>query len=218
MSDLCVGIPDSQLPTLYAKSTHLNFKKGEMLFADDDQAEHIYNIQEGAVTIFRIGPSGQRQVLGFLMTGDILGISPGETYGVSAAASADTKLCRWDRSKFEDFLVLYPVMAKQFRLIASKALARSIDLAYALGQLTAEQRLAAFFIHLGERQQQLGGSPYHVFLLMSRSDIGDHLGLTIETVSRGITKLKKKDIIELPHPDYIHVLKMNALKELADGG
>ena len=218
MSDLCVGIPDSQLPALYAKSTHLSYKKGDVLFDDDDQAEHIYNIQEGAVTIFRIGPSGQRQVLGFLMTGDILGIAPGETYGISAAAAVESKLCRWDRSKFEDFLVLYPVMAKQFRLIASKALARSLDLAYALGQLTAEQRLAAFIVHLGERQQQMGGSPYHVSLLMSRLDIGDHLGLTIETVSRGITKLKKKSIIELPNPDYIHVLDLNALKDLAAGG
>ncbi len=217
MSDLCVGLPDSKLPILYDSSEHVERNKGEILFEDVDPATHIFNIQEGSITLYRMGPSGQRQILGFLFSGDLFGISPGESYGVSAEACADTKLCRWERNKFDDFLVLFPAMGRQFRLIASKSLAQSLDLAFALGRLNAEQRLAAFFIHLNERQAEMGAGPNQVSLPMSRSDIADYLGLTIETVSRGITKLKKKGLINLIISDYIEFLDKEALKELAEG-
>ena len=142
-------------------------------------------------------------------------IRPGQ--GCTANHCADTKLCRWKRDKFDDFLVLFPAMGRQFRLIASKSLAQSLDLAFALGRLNAEQRLAAFFIHLNQRQGEMGAGPRQVSLPMSRSDIADYLGLTIETVSRGITKLKKKGIIKLVMSDYIEIQDKESLQDLAEG-
>ncbi len=217
MSDLCVGLPDASLPLLFERSTHIHLEKNETLFLGDQPAEHIFNIREGTVTLFRMGQGGQRQILGFLFTGDLIGITPDDQYKVSAQACTKASLCRWDRAKFDDLLVLYPAMARQYRLIASKLLAQSLDLAFALGQLTAEQRLAGFLLHISQRQSRIGGIPGFTALPMSRADIADYLGLTIETVSRGLTRLRKKNLISMVSRDLIELSDMKALARLSQG-
>ncbi len=217
LSDLCIGLSDTNLPTLFKASTHIDLDRGQTLFLDDEPAKHIYNIQKGTITVYRMGPAGQRQVLGFLLTGDLIGLTPGETYEVSAEACADAQLCRWERKKFEDFLALFPAMDRQFRLISSKVLASSIDLAFALGQLTAEQRVAGFLLHLAERQERNGAESKFVHLPMSRGDIADYLGLTIETVSRALTKLKTKHVIHLVGANEVQLTDLKVLQSLAAG-
>ena len=217
ISDLCIGLSDSSLPALYEQSTHLNLEKGETLFLSDQPSEHIFNVREGTMTLYRMGAGGQRQILGFLFTGDLLGITPDASYNVSAQAGTDVSLCRWSKDKFDDFLVLYPAMAQQYRLITSKLLAQSLNLAFALGQLKAEQRLAGFLLHISQRQARIGGIPGFTTLPMSRMDIADYLGLTIETVSRGLTRLSKKKFISLVTRDLIELSDMKALNRLSQG-
>ena len=218
MSDLCGGLPDSKLPILGNDATHLKLDKGETLFLDQDAADHVFNVQDGTVTLYRLGPGGQRQILGFLLTGDLLGLTKNETYGVSAVASTPVHVCRWDRQKFEDFLILFPAVDKRYHVIASKAVERLSNLAYVLGQLNVEQRLAGFLVHLENRQSENGGAPGTVSLTMSRRDIADYLGLTIETVSRGLTKLKTKGLISLPEQHRVVLHDQPALLALGEGG
>ena len=215
--DLCSGLSDSQLPAFYAASTQLRLARGHTLFAAEEPARFVFIIVSGTMKLYRMGPSGQRQVIGFLFVGDLFGLAAGENFGVTAEASTETVLCRWDRSRFDDFLVLFPTMDRQYRLISSKVLARSIDLAYSLGQLTAEQRLASFLAYLHERQSPNGARTKAVILSMTRADIGDYLGLKVETVSRALAQLKRKGIIALPSPDRAEILDMSAVKKLAQG-
>ena len=217
LSNLCVGLSDNNLPVLFHASSLVKLKRGQTLFLDDQFATHIYNIKRGTITVYRMGPAGQRQILGFPLTGDLIGLTPGETYGVSAEACSDVQLCRWERKKFEDFLLLFPALDRQFHLISSKVLASSIDLVYALGQLTAEQRVAGFLLRLGQRQEQAGGKSGMVHLPMSRNDIADYLGLTIETVSRAITKLKNKRALNLVAADQVRLRDLKALQSLGAG-
>ena len=217
MSDLCVGLSDASLPALYEQSTHINLEKGDTLFLSDQKAEHIFNVREGSMTLFRMGSGGQRQILGFLFTGDLFGITPDASYNMSAQAGSEVSLCRWNKDKFDDLLVLYPAMAKQYRLITSKLLTQALNLAFALGQLTAEQRLAGFLLHISQRQARIGGIPGFAALPMSRMDIADYLGLTIETVSRGLTRLRKKGLISMVTRDLIELSELKSLISLSQG-
>ena len=80
-SDLCGALSDKNLPILFKASTLIELGKGDTLFSDDQPAEHIFNVISGTITVFRMGPSGQRQVVNFLFTGDLLGITPEDHYG-----------------------------------------------------------------------------------------------------------------------------------------
>jgi len=214
-SDLCGALSDKNLPALFEASTLIELRKGETLFLDDQPAQHIFNVITGTITVFRMGPSGQRQVVNFLFTGNLLGITPEDHYGFSAEACTPAILCRWERAKFEDLLILFPNLDRQFRLISSKVLARSIDLAYSLGQLTAEQRLAAFINQLHERQSKMASDPMTVLLTMSRADMADYLGLKVETVSRALSKLKVKGVISLPASDRVVIIDRDHLRRLS---
>ena len=217
MSDLCKGLSDSNIPVLYASSKHLKLKKSETLFLDDDYADHIFNVKDGTVMLYRMGPAGQRQILRFLFTGDMIGLTTGETNGISAEACTPVGLCCWERKKFEDFLILFPAMDRQFHIVASKALTQSFDHTFSLGQLNAQQRVAAFILNLAQRHEEMGSAPDTLLLPMSRLDIADYLGLTIETVSRELTKLKSKGFIAIPTLDRLHLLNTSALEDLAEG-
>ena len=97
-------------------------------------------------------------------------------------------------------------MDRQFHIISAKALTQSFDHTFSIGQLNAKQRVAAFILSLAQRQEDLGSAPGTVLLPMSRLDIADYLGLTIETVSRELTKLKTKGLVSLPTLDRLHLL------------
>jgi CRP/FNR family transcriptional regulator len=217
MGDLCKGLSDLSIPALYKSSKGIKLEKGRKLSLDDHYPNHIFSVKDGTVMLYRMGADGQRQILKFLFAGDIIGLTSGQTYGISAEACTKVGLCCWEREIFEDFLILFPAMDKQFHIIASKALTESYDHIYYLGQLGAQQRVAAFILSLAQRQEDMSGTPDTLLLAMTRLDIADYLGLTIETVSRELTKLKSKGFVALPSLDRLHLLNVSALQDLAEG-
>ena len=214
MSDLCCGLSDLNLPALYQSSTHLDFDKGGTIALDDDNTEYVFNVREGSVKISRLGTSGQRQIMGFLFSGDFFGATSSDEKSLYAEAISSVKLCRWERKKFEDLLVLYPAMDKQYHTIMSKRLDETMDLAYSLGQLTADQRLAGFLLHIAERQKEIGETEDEITLPMSRTDIADYLGLKIETVSRGLSKMKAEGIIKIPSQRCVQIISRTKLQAM----
>ena len=214
MSDLCQGLSDLNLPALYQSSTHMDFAKGSTISLDGEDEQYVFNVREGLVKMSRLGASGQRQIVGFLFSGDLFGVTPGQEHGLCAEAVSPVKLCRWERKKFEDLLVLFPAMDKQYHSIMSKLLGETMDLAYALGQLTADQRLAGFLLHMADRQKGIGQPEDEIRLDMSRTDIADYLGLKIETVSRGLSKMKAEGIIKIPSQRLIQIADRPKLKAI----
>lgn len=172
--------------------------------------------------IYKLLGDGRRQVTGFLFAGDFLGLIHNEAYAYSAEALAPTKLCRFPRRKLEALLDEMPNLEQRLLVMASHELAAAQDQMMLLGRKSARERVVSFILMLSNSAARRGaarrgrpGDP--VLLPMSRSDIADYLGLTVETVSRTFTRLKKQGLIELLDEKRIRLAKRQALREIADG-
>jgi CRP/FNR family transcriptional regulator len=202
MSDLCAGVPDGELKLLSAISTHSHLKAGETLILDGDASTHVYNVVSGALMMTRLGADGRRQIMAFLLTGSFIGFSSNQLYRFNVEAISDTEVCRFERSKLEPLFEAYPEMERRFRQMAAKVIEDSLDLIFTLGRRNATERMAAFLLHLRDQQRiDLAGDPpaNHAWAIpMTRTDIADYLGLTIETVSRVLSRMKARKLLRLP--------------------
>jgi CRP/FNR family transcriptional regulator len=187
------------------------------IFEEGDPADNVYTVTAGAVKIYKSLADGRRQITGFLFPGDFLGLTHNESYAYSAEALTLTRLCRFPRRRLEALLDEIPRLEQQLLSMASHELATAQDQMMLLGRKSARERVVSFLLMLSNaavRREQRGNP---VSLPMNRSDIGDYLGLTIETVSRTLTKLKTTGLIELLDEKQIRLAKLEALREIAEG-
>ena len=200
MSDLCAGVPDDELKLLAAISKHINLDPGKMQILDGDASDHVYNVVSGTLMMTRLGADGRRQILAFLLTGSFIGFSSDQLYRFNVEAVTPSELCRFERKKLEPLFQAYPEMERRFRQMAARVIESSLDLVFTLGRRNATERMSAFLLHLREMQREEGHGPADTAwqIPMTRTDIADYLGLTIETVSRVLSRLKAKGIVRLP--------------------
>lgn len=184
---------------------------------EGDPADHVFNVTCGVVRLSKMMPDGRRQITGFLYPGDFLGASAGKAFQVGAEAITDVTLCRFPRRRFEELARLMPKLEHALRDITSQELARAEDQLLLLGRKTAAERLATFLLQI-VRQHERHGSPVDPLLLpMSRTDIADYLGLTIETVSRTFSKLTRMELVELPSPNLVRIKDLGKIAAMAAG-
>lgn len=214
-SDLCSGLPDRQLEDLFAASTRLTLGRGQTLVFEGDPANHVYNISRGTMMLTRLGPDGRRQILAFLFRGHMIGFTAETEYRFNAEAVSDVELCRFDKAKLEELFCQHAQLEKQFRLVAMKVIEANQELIFTLGRRSAVERVAAFLLFLEQTQEQLGEAGKTIPLPMTRTDIADYLGLTIETVSRAFTKLKTSKAIRLPTLHSVEIVRRDELADLA---
>lgn len=222
MSDLCAGVPDEELKLLAAISTHLNLDPGDTLILDGDASDHVYNVVSGTLMMTRLGADGRRQILAFLLTGNFIGFSSNQLYRFNVEALTGCELCRFERKKLEPLFAAYPEMERRFRRMAARIIEASLDLVFTLGRRNATERMAAFLLHLRDAQREAAETPpasQAVWQIpMMRSDIADYLGLTIETVSRVLARLKAKNIVRLPTLHSFEILDEKRLALAAGEG
>ena len=187
------------------------------IFDEAEPAENVYNVTAGAVKIYKLLADGRRQITGFLFPGDFLGLTHNERYAYSAEALAPTKLCRFPRRKLEVLLEEMPSLEHRLLGMASHELAAAQDQMLLLGRKSARERVVSFILMLSDAAIRHGQPGDPVFLPMSRSDIADYLGLTVETVSRTLTQLKTEGLIRLLDEKQIRLSKADALREIASG-
>lgn len=187
------------------------------IFEEGDPADNVYTLTAGAVKIYKSLPDGRRQITGFLFPGDFLGLTHNESHAYSAEALTLTRLCRFPRRRLEALLDEIPRLEQQLLRMASHELAAAQAQIMLLGRKSARERLVSFLLMLSNGAVRRGQRGDPVSLPMNRSDIGDYLGLTIETVSRTLTKLKTTGLIELLDDKQIHLAKPEALREIAEG-
>ncbi len=188
---------------------------GELLFAEGDETNSVYEIVRGMLRLVKLLPDGRRQVTGFLSAGRLLGLAPEGTHVYTAEAVTEVTLCRYGRAAFERLIDETPGFAKRLLTAASHELRAAQDQMLLLGRKTATEKVASFLLLIAE--QQNGADVLEVDLPMTRSDIADYLGLTIETVSRTLTKLKQDGLIALPVPNRLKIRDRDQLQELAAG-
>ncbi|WP_336490987.1 cyclic nucleotide-binding domain-containing protein [Methylobacterium nigriterrae] len=211
---VCSTLALSELEEMEALSQHLSLDKGHALFAQDEPANAVFNVIEGSLRLSRLLPDGRRQVMGFALPGDFLGLALQERHSVSAEALTAVKTCRFERRDFTSVVEAKPHLLRSLHERAGYELTLAQDQMLLLGRRTAQEKVAAFLLGLRERYARTGHASVTVELPMGRQDMADYLGLTIETVSRMLTRLDRAHAILLV-PGGARLLDVPRLEDLA---
>ena len=214
---ICAPLDSEELAQVSAMMTSVDLEAGEPLFDEGEAAGNVFNVTSGTLKVYKLLPDGRRQVTGFLFPGDFLGLAKQETYAFSAEAVTPCMLCRFPRQKLEALMQRLPKIEQRLLNIASNELVAAQEQMLLLGRKTAREKIASFLLMLSKRARQRGLEGDPVAVPMSRTDIGDYLGLTTETVSRTFTQLKQDGIIQLLPNHQVKLAKREALDEIAGG-
>jgi CRP/FNR family transcriptional regulator len=185
------------------------------IFEQGRDADFVYNLTAGALRLSKLLPDGRRQVVGFAMPGDFLGLALQKIHMFTADALTPAKLCQFSRVGFSELLDQKPRLMRGLLGRASAELSQAQDQMVVLGRRTAEEKIAAFLIGMRKRYARINGPSVHVPLPMTRLDIGDYLGLTVETVSRMMTRMAREKTIVIV-PDGVRLLDVARLEHLAE--
>ena len=170
-----------------------SFGKDEEIYGEGDAASWYFKVTSGVVRTYKILSDGRRQIDAFHVAGDIFGIERGESYRCSAEAVSDATVVAYRRCSLETLASGDGALARQVVATALLNLERAQAHMILLGRKSATEKVATFLLDMAERVHVDA-----IELPMSRSDIADYLGLTIETVSRTLTQLERNAIIALP--------------------
>jgi len=188
------------------------------LFAQDDAADFVYNITAGVVRLYILLSDGRRQVIGFALPGDFLGLALSDRYGFCADVVDSVTACRYSRRAFSEFVDDKPHLLRRMHEFSTHELSLAHEQMIILGRRNARERIASFLIGLRNRRARIGGrASAHIPIPMTRQDIADFLGLTIETVSRILSRLAREKHIVLV-PDGVRLLNVPHLEALASAG
>jgi CRP/FNR family transcriptional regulator len=212
---ICAALGEAELRELNAIATSLTVEPAQAIFYEGDRDAYLFNVTAGAVRLSKLLPDGRRQVIGFLFPGDLLGLSIAGTFAYTADAITETSLCRFDRRPLTRLAEKYPNLEHRVVALASNELVQAQDHLMILGQKTASERIATVLLRLAERIGSKAGDGRVVEVPMSREDIADYAGLTIETVSRKLSRLREAGVIEILTARQIHIPRMDALAELS---
>jgi CRP/FNR family transcriptional regulator len=207
-----------QLATKLSASGTKRLEGREHLFCEGDPASHVYRIESGYVCIYKMMPDGRRQVVDFAFPGDLVGLGAGSEHLTSAHAMGSCRLRAIPAATLQQMARQDPALAMSLYDAVSHELEAARDLLLSCCQQSAIERLASFLIMLSRRNARKGLDAASLFLPMTRSDIGDYLGLTIETVSRTFTKLKAMGLIELVQCTTVRLVDLRGVERLAEGG
>jgi len=188
------------------------FAKGEELFAEGNEAVCFYQVMSGAIRSYKLLSDGRRQIDAFHLRGDIFGLEVGSEHRFSAEAIGDVAVIAYRRSRLEALIEDHPAFRDKILMATLRSLERAQNHMLLLGRKTAQEKLASFLLDMAAR---LSSGETHFELPMQRSDIADHLGLTIETVSRILTQFARSGIIRLiPAGRSVSLCNKMALRDL----
>jgi len=189
----------------------------EVIFCQDEPGDYVYEIIEGVVKLYMLTADGRMQITGFAYPGQILALDADVAYSTTAEAVTHTELCQYPRAKFERVIDECPQLARQLFAIVARDLTVARSQMLLLGRKSATEKVASFLLDLSELKDARGEDPSVIDLPMSRGDIGDFLGLTIETVSCTITRLRQLGVLDLRQHRTVVVRDIDRLSDLAEG-
>ena len=192
--------------------------RGDFLFRNGDRFRSLYVVKTGSVKSFAPSPEGGEQVLGFHLPGEIIGLDAIEkdAHVCSAKVLETSAICEIPFGRLEELTATISSLQHQMYRLLSKEIAHDTDMLLLLGKKSAEERLAAFLVSMSKRLQKRGLSPTDFYLSMSRHEIGNYLGLAVETVSRLFTRFQDEGLM-LVDRKHIQLLNLEALDALVGG-
>jgi CRP/FNR family transcriptional regulator, anaerobic regulatory protein len=188
------------------------------LYRVGDPFTTLYAIRLGHFKTYQINPEGDQQVTGFQMAGELLGMDAISTdrHHCNAVALEDSEVCEIPFSRLENLFSDMPTLLRHFHRMMSQEITREQSVMLLLGNMRAEQRFAAFLTNLSSRYAARGYSATSFQLRMSREEIGNYLGLTIESISRLLSKFKKQGWLKVSNRD-LEILDLPVVKAVAAG-
>lgn len=190
-------------------------QRGDHLFRNGDRFEALYAVRTGFFKTCVGSEDGRDQVTGFQMAGELLGLDgiSSDQHHCDAVALEDSSVCVIQYRDLEELSREFTVLQHQFHKIMSREIVRDHGVMLLLGNMRAEERLAAFLLNLTQRLQARGFSSSSLVLRMTREEIGSYLGLKLETVSRTFSKFQEDGVLEVKQRQ-ITVLDPQALQRL----
>ncbi|CAD5377061.1 DNA-binding transcriptional dual regulator, global regulator of anaerobic growth [Pseudomonas sp. OF001] len=193
-------------------------KKGEFLFRQGDSFNSVFAVRTGALKTFSVTDGGEEQITGFHLPSELVGMSgmDGMAYPVSAQALETTSLCEIPFEKLDELSVQLPQLRRQLMRMMSREIRDDQQMMLLLSKKTADERIATFLVNLSARFRARGYSANQFRLAMSRSEIGNYLGLAVETVSRVFTRFQQNGLL-LAEGKEVQILDSVELCSLAGG-
>ena len=186
------------------------FAPGSVLFRQGEPVRLVYRVLSGAVISYRLLSDGRRQVTGFHLPGDFLGLEAGVEHTTTAEALSRVDALAMERTELAGRAVTDVGLARALWQVTVRAFRRSEDHALILARQGATERVAAFLLDFAERI----GRPEIIDLPMTRQDIADHVGLTIHTVSRTLSQLQAQRLVEARSSRHVRLLQRHRLEGL----
>lgn len=219
---ICRALEDDELASLNRISHQRKIPAGQVIFSDEDIADFCAIVVDGVVKLTKTLPDGRQQIVGLSLTTDFLGRTFSQQHSFFAEAATDVQLCCFPHDEFEGVLKQYPNLEHRLFEETLNELDSAREWMLLLGRKTAAEKVASFLLMIAKRCAQIGCShscehPHALAfeLPLTRADMADFLGITIETVSRQITKLKNQNIISIMDNRHIIVLDQARLAEVA---
>lgn len=195
-------------------SRHIHLAANEALFTAGQFASSVYNLTTGVARLYKLLPDGRRQILGFALPGDFIGTTFSDCYGFSADAIEAISACRFPAGAFSQFTKNRPDLLLRINEFAARELMLAQDQMLLLGRRTAEEKVATFLIGWRDRLARIDAERRTIALPMGRQDIADFLGLTIETVSRTLTRFEREKMLVIVNGG-IRLLDVSRAENLA---
>jgi CRP/FNR family transcriptional regulator len=221
MHQLCLpmGLEDADINRLdQIIGRRRRLARDERLYQMDEPFRNLYAVRFGHFKTYQVNAAGEQQITGFQMAGELLGMDAisSERHHCDAVALEDSEVCEIPFSRLEELFGHVPALLRHFHRIMSQEITREQNVMLLLGNMRAEQRFAVFLVNLSARYAARGYSATTFQLRMSREDIGNYLGLTIESVSRLLSRFKKQGWLQVDKRE-MTLLDPVRLKAMAAG-
>jgi CRP/FNR family nitrogen fixation transcriptional regulator len=190
----------------------LSYSRNDEIYAEGDAADCWYKVVSGTVRVCKLLADGRRHIAAFCFSGDCFGLDYMDQHPYSAEAVENAVVMRYRRNATEQLTDHYAALGRFLRDAIGRDLAEAQGRTVLLGRLTAPERVAAFLLEMFERRDRTK----LLDLPMSRNDVADYLGLTVETVCRVLSSFRREGIIAISYPHRIELLDRLALEATAE--
>ncbi|WP_051453993.1 fumarate/nitrate reduction transcriptional regulator Fnr [Paraburkholderia caribensis] len=211
-----VGMSRDEISTLDIEiHDRIRIRKGQTLYRQGDALTSVYAIRSGMLKTHTSSEDGRVHITGFHLQGDLVGLDGFDEGKCASDATAleDTDVCVIQVGNLALLAARAPFLQQQLLRMTSREVRKDHAMLLALGSMTAEERLATFLVSLSERFSARGYSGTEFYLRMTREDIGSHLGIKLETVSRLLSKMMDQGLIHVRHR-HVKLVNLPALKAI----